>query len=218
MDALTIQEAAETTGWSSRMLRYIERAVLSRRARRPATGCTDRPSCSVCGALRELLDRYDIGLGDVGFASRMRSDPISQSPSSRGSSPRPTRPEHVPALQGRRPLPGRLRPQGDHARRARDARPDGDPRASTPTAAAQGRAHHRLAAHDDPDRGADRDARRARRRGPLGVVQHLLDAGPRRRRGRRRPERHAGESARASRSSPGRARRSRSTGGAPSRR
>ena len=54
-------------------------------------------------------------------------------------------------------------------------------------AAAQGRAHHRLAAHDDPDRRADRDARRARRRGPLGVLQHLLDAGPRRggdRRGR----------------------------------
>ena len=38
-----------------------------------------------------------------------------------------------------------------------------------------------LAAHDDPDRRAHRDAGRARRRGPLGVVQHLLDAGPRRR-------------------------------------
>ena len=36
-------------------------------------------------------------------------------------------------LQGRRPLARRVRPQGDHARRARDARPDGDPRASTPT-------------------------------------------------------------------------------------
>ena len=48
-----------------------------------------------------------------------------------------------------------------------------------------------LAAHDDPDRRADRDARRARRRGALGVVQHLLDAGSRRRRDRRRPRRHA---------------------------
>ena len=28
MDALTIHEAAETTGWSPRMLRYIERAKL----------------------------------------------------------------------------------------------------------------------------------------------------------------------------------------------
>jgi adenosylhomocysteinase len=57
-------------------------------------------------------------------------------------------------------------------------------------AAAQGRAHHRLAAHDHPDRGADRDAEGARRRGALGLVQHLLDPGPRRRRHRRR--RHAG--------------------------
>ena len=31
-------------------------------------------------------------------------------------------------LQGRRPLAGRVRPQGDPARRARDARPDGDAR------------------------------------------------------------------------------------------
>ena len=84
-------------------------------------------------------------------------------------------------------------------------------------AAAQGRAHHRLAAHDDPDRRPDRDAGRARRRGPLGVVQHLLHPGPRRRRGRRRAGRH-GRGAPGSRCSPGRARRSRSTGGAPSRR
>ena len=37
-------------------------------------------------------------------------------------------------------------------------------------AAARRRAHHRLAAHDHPDRGAHRDARRARRRGALGVA------------------------------------------------
>ena len=45
-------------------------------------------------------------------------------------------------------------------------------------AAAEGRAHRRLAAHDHPDRGADRDAAGARRRGALGLVQHLFDAGP----------------------------------------
>ena len=76
------------------------------------------------------------------------------------------------------------------------------------TQAARRRAHHRLAAHDHPDRGAHRDARRARRRGALGELQHLLHPGPRRRRDRRAP---------ASRCSRGRARRSRSTGGAPSR-
>ena len=56
--------------------------------------------------------------------------------------------------------------------------------------AAEGRAHHRLAAHDHPDRGADRDADRARRRRALGDLQHLLDPGPRRRRHRR--DRRAG--------------------------
>ena len=59
-----------------------------------------------------------------------------------------------------------------------------------PDAAPEGRPHRRLAAHDDPDRGADRDAEGARRRCPLGLLQHLFDAGPRRRRHRRR--RHAG--------------------------
>jgi adenosylhomocysteinase len=52
-------------------------------------------------------------------------------------------------------------------------------------AAAEGRAHRRFAAHDHPDRRADRDAEGARRRSALGLVQHLLDAGPRRRRDRR---------------------------------
>ena len=48
-------------------------------------------------------------------------------------------------------------------------------------------------------------------------LQHLLHPGPRRRRHRRRPGRHRRRARRACRSSPGRARRSRSTGGAPSR-
>jgi DNA-binding transcriptional MerR regulator len=33
MDALTINEAAETTGWSPRMLRYVERVGLVEPAR-----------------------------------------------------------------------------------------------------------------------------------------------------------------------------------------
>ena len=68
--------------------------------------------------------------------------------------------------------------------------PDGDPAGVRAGAAAARRADHRLAAHDDPDRGAHRDAGRARRRGALGVLQHLLHPGPRRRRGRGRPDRH----------------------------
>ena len=67
---------------------------------------------------------------------------------------------------------------------------DGDPRGVREDPAAEGRAHHRLAAHDDPDRRADRDAEGARRGRALGLLQHLLDPGPRRRRHRR--GRHAG--------------------------
>ena len=71
--------------------------------------------------------------------------------------------------------------------------------------AAEGRARDGIAAHDHPDRRADRDARGAGRRRALVLVQHLLDAGPRRGRHRR---------TRAFRSSRGRARRCPSTGGA----
>ena len=81
--------------------------------------------------------------------------------------------------------------------------------ATRATQAADRRPHHRLAAHDDPDRGADRDARRARRRGALGVA--ATSSPPRTTPPPRSPRP-------ASRCSRGRARRSRSTGGAPSRR
>src|SRR5437762_2650940 len=127
MDGLTIHEAAETTGWSPRMLRYLETVGL---IEPPRNGAGYR----IYGAgelqrlrtLRDLLDRHGLGPADVAFAKRMRAE------------------------------------------------------------AAQGRAHHGLASHDGPDGRSDRDARRARRRGPLGQLQHLLDAGPRRRRDRRR--------------------------------
>ena len=75
----------------------------------------------------------------------------------------------------------RLGPEGNPHRRDRDARSDGDPRRVREDPAAEGRADHRQPAHDDPDRRAGRDAAGARRRRALGLVQHLLDAGPRRR-------------------------------------
>ena len=41
MEALTIGDAAAQTGWSARMLRYLETVGSSfRRGRRPATGST----------------------------------------------------------------------------------------------------------------------------------------------------------------------------------
>ncbi len=73
-------------------------------------------------------------------------------------------------------------------------------------------------AHDHPDRGAHRDPGRARRPGALGQLQHLLHPGRRGGRRRGRPDEQPWMHRPVSRCSPGRARRSRSTGGAPSRR
>jgi adenosylhomocysteinase len=104
-------------------------------------------------------------------------------------------------------------PQGDPPRRARDARPDGAARGVRPEQPLKGRPHHRLAAHDDPDRRAHRDAvalgadvrwvscnifsTQDHAAAAVASAGHRRGPGP---------------------VSPGRARRWRSTGGAPSRR
>ncbi len=89
-------------------------------------------------------------------------------------------------LPRRRHLARPLGPPRDRDRRDRDARPHGHPRGVRLAPAPQGRSHHRLAPHDHPDGRPDRDAQGPRRRGPLGLVQHLLDPGSCRRRHRRR--------------------------------
>jgi DNA-binding transcriptional MerR regulator len=75
MDALTINEAAETTGWSPRMLRYVERLGLVEPKRSDAGYRLYGPAeLQRLRTLRELLDGHEIGLGDVGFALRLRRD------------------------------------------------------------------------------------------------------------------------------------------------
>ncbi len=115
---------------------------------------------------------------------------------------------YCPRLPRRRHLARPLGPPRDRHRRDRDARPHGHPRGVCLAPAPQGRSHHRLAPHDHPDGRPDRDAQGPRCRGPLGLVQHLLDPGSCRRRHRRR--RHP-------RLSPTRASPSRSTGNTPTR-
>ena len=74
-DGLTINEAAETTGWSPRMLRYLETVGLIEPSRTSS-------GYRVFGAeqlqrlrtLKELLEHYDCGLSDVAFAKRLRED------------------------------------------------------------------------------------------------------------------------------------------------
>jgi MerR family copper efflux transcriptional regulator len=75
MDGLTIHEAAETTGWSPRMLRYLETVGL---IEPPRNGAGYR----IYGAgelqrlrtLRELLDGHGLGPSDVAFAKRLRDE------------------------------------------------------------------------------------------------------------------------------------------------
>jgi MerR family transcriptional regulator, copper efflux regulator len=75
VDALTINEAAETTGWSPRMLRYIERQGLIEPRRTEAGYRLYGPAeLQRLRTLRELLTGNDIGLADVGFALRLRRD------------------------------------------------------------------------------------------------------------------------------------------------
>ncbi len=120
-------------------------------------------------------------------------------------------------LQGRRSVAGRVGPQGDPPRRAGNARPDGAPRPLPGQEAARRRARHGHPAHDDSDRGADRDARR--RSAPTCAGCRATSS----RRRITRPPRSSSAVPRpaappriraAFRCSRGRARRSRSTGGA----
>lgn len=73
--ALTIQEAAETTGWSARMLRYIEEAGLVVPGRSPSGYRLYGPAeLQRLRTLRQLLEEYGVELAEVGFALRMRRD------------------------------------------------------------------------------------------------------------------------------------------------
>ena len=75
MDGLTINEAADTTGWSPRMLRYLERVGLIEPARTASGYRIFGPGeLQRLRTLRELLARFDCGLSDVAFAKRMRDE------------------------------------------------------------------------------------------------------------------------------------------------
>ncbi|MGD0441430.1 MAG: MerR family transcriptional regulator [Acidimicrobiales bacterium] len=72
---LTIHEAAATTGWSARMLRYIEEAGLVAPRRSPSGYRLYGPAeLQRLRTLRELLEAFGIELSDVGFALRLRDD------------------------------------------------------------------------------------------------------------------------------------------------
>jgi MerR family transcriptional regulator, copper efflux regulator len=97
MDALTVNEAAATTGWSPRMLRYIERSGLVVPPRSEAGyRLYGPPELQRLRTLRELLERHDVGLAEVGFAARMRGDAGLRSAVDEWLAAQARRPENVP--------------------------------------------------------------------------------------------------------------------------
>jgi DNA-binding transcriptional MerR regulator len=73
---LTVGEAAARTGWSPRMLRYLEAAGLVF-PRRTAGGYRRYGILELnqLRVLRELRRRFDVELTDVAFAARLRREP-----------------------------------------------------------------------------------------------------------------------------------------------
>lgn len=98
MEALTIHEAARTTGWSPRMLRYIERVGLLEPDRSDSGYRLYGPAeLQRLRTLRELLDEHEIGLGDLAFALRLRRDEGLRTATNGWFEAEPSRPADVPA-------------------------------------------------------------------------------------------------------------------------
>jgi len=98
VDALTIHEAAETTGWSPRMLRYIERVGLVEPSRSPAGyRLYGPPELQRLRTLRELLEVHGLGLSDLAFARRLRQEPELRGATDAWMDAQPERPADVPA-------------------------------------------------------------------------------------------------------------------------
>jgi MerR family copper efflux transcriptional regulator len=76
MDEVTVGTAAQRTGWSPRMLRYLEDHGLVR-PRRTASGYRlyGLGQLNQLRALRELRSRFGLELEQLAFASRLRREP-----------------------------------------------------------------------------------------------------------------------------------------------
>lgn len=75
MEGFTVGRAAAQTGWSPRMLRYVERAGLVV-PERTASGYRryGLRELNQLRSLRELLQRFGIEISDISFAARLRRD------------------------------------------------------------------------------------------------------------------------------------------------
>jgi adenosylhomocysteinase len=76
MQSFTIAQAAEATGWSQRMLRYLEQAGLVATLRTPGGHRHYGPrQIERLQRLRELIDEHDLGITEIAFELRMRTEP-----------------------------------------------------------------------------------------------------------------------------------------------
>ena len=77
MSRYTVQEAAKRSGWSPRMLRYLEEHELLV-PERTAAGYRlyDAGDIERLSTLRRLRDLFAFGLDDLSFALRMRREPF----------------------------------------------------------------------------------------------------------------------------------------------
>ncbi|MBE7187136.1 adenosylhomocysteinase, partial [Jatrophihabitans endophyticus] len=76
MQSMTMAQAAEATGWSHRMLRYLEQAGLVAALRTPGGHRHYGPrQIERLRGLRGLIDEHDLGISDIAFELRMRTDP-----------------------------------------------------------------------------------------------------------------------------------------------
>jgi DNA-binding transcriptional MerR regulator len=75
VDALTVSAAAGQTGWSARMLRYLEQHGLVVPRRTPSGyRLYGLGELNQLHALRELRKRFDIDLEELVFAARLRRE------------------------------------------------------------------------------------------------------------------------------------------------
>ncbi|HTZ44033.1 MAG TPA: adenosylhomocysteinase [Jatrophihabitans sp.] len=75
MKSMTMQQAAEATGWSQRMLRYIEQSGLVTSLRTPGGHrLYGARQIDRLRSLRRLIDEHGIGLAEVAFELRMRTE------------------------------------------------------------------------------------------------------------------------------------------------
>src|ERR1043166_9540050 len=93
---LTVGQAAQQTGWSARMLRYLEDAGLVVPARRPnGYRVYGLRELNQLRSLRELRSTFGVELSDLSFAARLRGVRPA------GPDPSPSPPRAAEPLRGR---------------------------------------------------------------------------------------------------------------------